>query len=499
MIHEIYPKRSLTNDEIFRPMVISELDPKVASKALASFSQELPLHNFSMEHLKRIRKRAISDCNNNDKIYENDDDNDELMESDEINSGNFSEELDNNNGEEIIIIGDKKKKVKRQRNSKGIIEVIVCPPDYVKKLPPHLAAYCTDIDKLDNTDNNNNNNNIKSRIVNVSTYLPENKSEFEEWGKIWPINFRPNELDKEREKGHNESDKNKCIKYMNLAKEDSKNCESVYNNLENMKGNFGAIIVNPNNSKIVMTSFISLQHSLKMSGDTIKNHPLLTPTMLCIEGVSAIVRGEIDGKGSLPDNFYVCSGLDLYLTEEPDVMSSMALVHSRIRRVYYNKVSSQHGALETFHQLHSIRSLNHKFRVFRIDDHEIIHNNENNSIKSRINLADVIDMERYPILDISSRISQDVLANCRSQLAEDGSCIIPGFIRSDMIKHMCAEVSNLPNAFVRNKPILAFQNRMHNRKAPQEATENHPYNKLWPQEVHAIAQDGKLYITINSL
>ena len=68
----------------------------------------------------------------------------------------------------------------------------------------------------------------------------------------------------------------------------------------------------------------------------------------------------------IPEDSYLCTGLDLYVTVEPDLMSSMALVHSRIRRVFYKYPSVSEGALGTHYNIHSLRSLNHHFRVFKI-------------------------------------------------------------------------------------------------------------------------------------
>lgn len=69
----------------------------------------------------------------------------------------------------------------------------------------------------------------------------------------------------------------------------------------------------------------------------------------------------------LPENAYLCSGLDLYLTYEPDLMSSMALVHSRIRRVYFKHRDAEAGALISGRgHIHSLRALNHHYRVFQM-------------------------------------------------------------------------------------------------------------------------------------
>jgi hypothetical protein len=48
-------------------------------------------------------------------------------------------------------------------------------------------------------------------------------------------------------------------------------------------------------------------------------------------------------------------------------MDAMALVHSRIRRVVYAAPSTD-GALATNHHVHTLRSLNHRYRAFVLRD-----------------------------------------------------------------------------------------------------------------------------------
>ncbi len=56
--------------------------------------------------------------------------------------------------------------------------------------------------------------------------------------------------------------------------------------------------------------------------------------------------------------------------EELDVMSAMALVHSRIRHVYYIKDNALFGCFKsTDCHLHCLKTLNHHYRVFQFVDH----------------------------------------------------------------------------------------------------------------------------------
>lgn len=78
---------------------------------------------------------------------------------------------------------------------------------------------------------------------------------------------------------------------------------------------------------------------------------------------SESVAAEAAGPGPRP---YLCTGYDCYLLHEPCVMCAMALVHSRLRRVVYCAPDPERGALGGAFRLHSQRSLNHRYRVYRL-------------------------------------------------------------------------------------------------------------------------------------
>ncbi|KAI4371824.1 hypothetical protein MLD38_010127 [Melastoma candidum] len=63
---------------------------------------------------------------------------------------------------------------------------------------------------------------------------------------------------------------------------------------------------------------------------------------------------------------YLCTGYDVYLVWEPCTMCAMALVHQRLRRIFFAFPNSRAGALGGFNRLHGQKSLNHHYAVFRV-------------------------------------------------------------------------------------------------------------------------------------
>ncbi|CAI5501756.1 unnamed protein product [Closterium sp. Naga37s-1] len=69
---------------------------------------------------------------------------------------------------------------------------------------------------------------------------------------------------------------------------------------------------------------------------------------------------------------YLCTGFDAFLLHEPCIMCAMALVHQRVRRVFYAIPSAEGGALGSCWKLHGVKSLNHHYEVFRVDLSQLV-------------------------------------------------------------------------------------------------------------------------------
>ncbi|KAH7942102.1 hypothetical protein HPB49_020584 [Dermacentor silvarum] len=193
--------------------------------------------------------------------------------------------------------------------------------------------------------------------VDVPQHAPLTRCQFEASNSLWPTQFHEDKLIA-RILGDNfftAKDKEDMEGYMRLA------IEAAQKGLTGV----GVVVVNPDTSTplVIATGDKNhpLKHAVMVAVDMVARHqgggawPLMAENILCEVAPQDL---EVDKKAP-----YLCTGYDFYITHEPCTMCAMALVHSRVRRVFYGHPTS-HGALGSLRKLHVQPGLNHHFQVW---------------------------------------------------------------------------------------------------------------------------------------
>uniref|UniRef100_A0A1A8BBB6 Adenosine deaminase, tRNA-specific 3 n=1 Tax=Nothobranchius kadleci TaxID=1051664 RepID=A0A1A8BBB6_NOTKA len=203
-------------------------------------------------------------------------------------------------------------------------------------------------------------------VVQIPAWPPLTRPQFELASRRWPTSFHEDKQVTVALKGELFGPQQKAMMhlYMMAALTAAKAAKDL--GMEAV----GAVVVDPEKEQI-----IAVGHDCR------GNHPLHHAVMVCIDLVaqsqgtgcyrfdsftacsftSPKINASNPEVGPRP---YICTGYDMYVTREPCVMCAMALVHSRIGRVFYGTASAD-GALGTKFKIHSRKDLNHRFEVFR--------------------------------------------------------------------------------------------------------------------------------------
>ncbi len=99
--------------------------------------------------------------------------------------------------------------------------------------------------------------------------------------------------------------------------------------------------------------------------------------------------------------------------------------------------------------------------------------------------AELIDLERYPILDLNGDATRELTRHCRAQLDRTGACELPGFLKPEAVAMLVSEGDSLAarayHSVVTGTPYLA---------APDASLpDDHPRKFFEPTSVGVVAYD----------
>ncbi|XP_067130387.1 probable inactive tRNA-specific adenosine deaminase-like protein 3 [Centruroides vittatus] len=192
-------------------------------------------------------------------------------------------------------------------------------------------------------------------VHSVAKTAPLTRAQFEAASLLWATQFHEDKYISKilNDKLFTFKDKSRIENYMKRAIEAALKAKSPV----------GAVVINPSTSEVICIAV-----------DLRKLHPLQHAVMVAIDLVSQSQGG---GTWKMTDSNlffkkdtctstvpYLCTGYELYVTREPCTMCSMALVHSRIKRVFYGCPVSW-GSLGSSMKLHTQTGLNHHYEVWK--------------------------------------------------------------------------------------------------------------------------------------
>lgn len=175
----------------------------------------------------------------------------------------------------------------------------------------------------------------------VPSSQPLTRSQFEECKLQWPTSFHENKYIK------------KCMDGMRFSPQELERIHRIIGHLESKRKESGKHV----------TLIVSGEKVLASESDESDCHPLHHATMLAID---AMARSQLQDRES--SEAYLCTNCDAFTSEEVCLMCAMALLHSRIARIFFLNDSPARScppdAPFSRMKLHVNDQLNHRFEVW---------------------------------------------------------------------------------------------------------------------------------------
>lgn len=189
-----------------------------------------------------------------------------------------------------------------------------------------------------------------SYSVLIPRQRPPNRALYEEARKYWPMSFHQGRQD--AQDAISDEFFKTAVKYMKRVMYGELGTSSSPKQTEVDKGN--VVFIDPSSDTILAEWF---------DGNGGLDNPLNTPIMQCIRCIANrnVGQKKRNSRATQESSPYLCRGYDVYLEKEPDAMDAMALLHSRVGRVFF--AGQTNGVLGRV-KLHTLNGVNHRYRVF---------------------------------------------------------------------------------------------------------------------------------------
>ncbi|KAG7381864.1 adenosine deaminase, tRNA-specific 3 [Phytophthora pseudosyringae] len=271
------------------------------------------------------------------------------------------------------------KRLKKHAEAPKTLVALVCPLD---SNDPEAATSSQELQQLETTFE------AKLTTAEALKLAPRTRELFEKHTKHWPLIFHASIEEAAALPPLEDAEKAKMEKQLRAAVEVGGKLRAERQ--KTLSCAWGCVVVDPETDEQVASSEVSADVQTRYKFEAIYH-----PVMVAVDGVaerdrrrevevdeemvrkkqkcgeredaaSSAMKDDEGNKEKKQSESYLCTGYDIYLDREPCAMCAMALVHSRARRVVFDRANPGDGVLLSSFKLHTIKSLNHHYRVFQL-------------------------------------------------------------------------------------------------------------------------------------